>query len=91
MQIDNILDEKIDTGYTDLAGNPIYIGSVLSDPTTERISNCSHGVVEVDDDGRLYISYKSTKNKKGVITRGLENSVVSKVLVIGEKDEQKTA
>ena len=40
MQIDNILDEKIDTGYTDLAGNPIYIGSVLSDPTTERISNC---------------------------------------------------
>ena len=91
MQIDNILDERIETVYTDLAGNPIYIGSTLSNPTFERVFDCYPGVVKVDESGRLYISCQSTKNKNGVIIRGLEKSVASKVLVIGEKDEQKTA
>ena len=77
-----MLDERIDTGFRDLAGNIIYVGSTLSDPTLERAFDCYPGVVKIDDDGELYVRYLSTKNKNGGAIRCLCNSVASKSLVI---------
>ncbi len=80
----NILNEKLDTGYKDIAGNIIYIGSTLSNPSFERAFDVFPGVVYVDYDGKLAINYKSRKNKNGGGTQYLNKSVASKCLVIEE-------
>ena len=36
----DILNERIDTGYTDSEGNSIFIGSSLSDPVFEKAFDC---------------------------------------------------
>lgn len=77
-----MLDERLDTGYRDLAGNIIYIGSTLSDPTFERAFDCYPGIVKVDEDGKFFVSYKSTKNKNGGGCRYLTNYVAKNSIVI---------
>ena len=62
----NFIDERIDTGFRDLAGNVIYIGSSISNPTHERIFDGYPGVVKLDEDGRLRVYHKSTKNDHGI-------------------------
>ena len=79
---ENILDERIDTGYRDLAGNIIYVGSTLSNPSHERAFDVYLGTVQIDDDGILYIHYQSKKNKNGVGYQKLTTAVAKNVLVI---------
>ena len=88
MKNNNILDERIDTGYRDLAGNIIYIGSTLSDPTHERIFDVFPGVVEVDHEGKLIIKYQSKVNKNCIVSRYLNKKVAEKSLVINEADHE---
>ena len=82
MKEDNILDEKIDTGFRDLAGNIIYIGSIISNPIHERIFDGYPGVVKLDEDGRLRVYHKSTKNKQGLSSYELSNRIAKNILVI---------
>ena len=80
-----MLNERIDTGFRDLAGNIIYVGSTLSDPTFERAFDCYPGIVKIDDDDdddKFYVRYQSMKNKNGGGIRCLCNSVAKKSLVI---------
>ena len=81
----DILKERIDTGYTDSEGNSIFIGSSLSDSLFEKAFDCYPGIVKVDEDGKLFVSYKSTKNKNGGGCRYLTNSVAKKSIVIESK------
>ena len=79
--IENILDEKIDTGYRDLAGNIIYVGSTLSDPTFERAFDVQSGVVYIDYAGKLAIKYQSKFNKNGSVSQYLIQKIAAKSLV----------
>lgn len=74
--------KQIDTGYRDLAGKPIFVGSVLSNPSHERCFDVYPGVVKIDADGEFYVSCQSTKNKKGGSSYSLRKSTVCDVLVI---------
>lgn len=76
----DILKERIDTGYKDSVGNSIFIGSTLSDSLFEKAFDCYPGIVKVDEEGRLFVSYKSTKNKNGGGCRYLTNSVAKNPL-----------
>ena len=84
----DILKERIDTGYTDSAGNSIFIGSSLSDSVFEKAFDCHPGIVKVDEEGRLFVSYKSTKNKNGGGVRYLTNSVAKKSIVVESQGKE---
>ena len=83
---DNILDERIDTGYRDLAGNTIYIGSRLSNPKHERYFDVHPGIVKVDHDGRLIV-YSISRIGNGCASCALDKHFAADCLVIPEKSE----
>ena len=79
---DNVLDERLDTGYRDIAGNIIYVGSTLSDPSHERAFDVYPGVVYRDYTGKFSINYQAKKNKNGSCSRPLTKKSAAECLVI---------
>lgn len=75
-------NRKIDTGFTDIANKPIFVGSTVSNPSHERIFDVFPGIVKIDSDGDFYVSCQSTINKNGGSVYSLTKSSASKILVI---------
>ena len=78
----NIINFGIDTGFVDLAGNPIHSGDLISEPSFQRKNNMQPGIVEVDRDGDLIVSSHSF-NKKSIIIRRLNKKIAANCLVLG--------